>query len=429
MEGGERIMAERNAAFGALSSPMNSWSRRQQRWVAAGATAVTAAFAVTASICFGSIWGQPDGSAYEAIARGETPTVLQPFAYRQLHALTVRGLAALFHRPVEWAFLLVGVLCLVFLLATVFALMTRTAAPRWVLPAAICAPIWPLLYVGLLLPDLWYAALLAGLMLLLAQKRYLAAALMMLPLMVSRESSILTLVCFLVAAWREIRWKGAAVAVGACAAGSLVVQQLIAGGRGNSEGLPQFVYLAGKAPWNLARNMLGIWPWSNLYPDLCSHPRWLWTLHLGPIQSLGVCNVSAVQPLSCLDAAMTLFGLLPLLAVMLWRRKQRGEEWSVLLRFCVFYGAACFLLAPALGSAVYRLIGYAWPLPLAGVPILADRLRGGWRAAAFLVAHLTLCGLGLLHPFGTTAWPTLATDLALWGVGFGLLRGMVVEAN
>jgi hypothetical protein len=124
---------------------------------------------------------------------------------------------------------------------------------------------------------------------------------------------------------------------------------------------------------------------------------------------------------------MTLFGLLPLLAVMLWRRKQRGEEWSVLLRFCVFYGAACFALAPALGVAVSRLIGYAWPLPLVGVPMLADRLRGGWRAAAFLAANLAVCLLGF-HPI-PVSWPTVGAELALWGVGFGLLRGMVVEAN
>jgi hypothetical protein len=420
-------MADRDTAFGVQGAPMNAWSRRQQRWVAVGATAVTATFAVTASCLYGTVWDQPDGSAYQAIARGDTRSVLQPFASRQLHALTVRGLSALFHRPIEWAFVLVGVLCLLFLLATVFILMTRTAAPRWVLPAAVCVPIWPLLYVGLLLPDLWYAALLAGLLLLLAQKHYLAAACMMLPLMVSRESSVLTLVCFLIAAWREIRWKGAAVAVTACAAGSLVVHQLVAGGRGNSEGLPQFAYLAGKVPWNLAKNVLGISPWSNLYPELCSQPRWLWTVHLGPIRSLGVCRVSAGQPLFWLDAMFTVFGLLPLLALMLWLRRRPGGQRSVLLRFCVIYGLACFVLAPALGVAVSRLVGYAWPLPLVGLPMLADRLRGGWRAAAFLAVHLTLCGLGL-HPFGTT-WLTVAAELALWGVGFPLLRALVGGAD
>src|ERR1700742_1480458 len=103
MEGGERVMADRNIAFGALSAPMNSWSRRQQRLAAAVATALTAAFAILASTRFGWIWGQSDSSAYVAIAHGQTRTVLQPFASRQLHPLAVRGLAALFHRPVEWA--------------------------------------------------------------------------------------------------------------------------------------------------------------------------------------------------------------------------------------------------------------------------------------------------------------------------------------
>ena len=116
---------------------MSSWSRQRQRWVAAAATVVTAAFAVAGSAIFGSIWEQADATQYEAIARGETPNVLQPFASRQLHPLAVRELAALFHRPIEWAFLLVGVLCLLFLLATIFTLMTRQGAAHTV------APCWP----------------------------------------------------------------------------------------------------------------------------------------------------------------------------------------------------------------------------------------------------------------------------------------------
>jgi len=413
-----------------MNAPLNTWNRGQQRMAVVLATAGTTAFAMATARFYGPFLQQSDANWYLAIARGQTGSVMQPFAARQLHALTVRGIAAVFHQPVEWTFVAVGLFCLIFLLAVVFSLMMQTAAPRWMLLAVGGTLVWPILYAGLALPDLWYGAWTAVLLLLLSRRRYLAAAWIMLPLMVSRESTVLAAICFVIAAWRELRWRGLAIAGGACALGMLVVHQLVSGGRGNAEGLPQAVYMLGKAPWNLARNVLGVQPWSNLYPMLCNHPRWQWAVHLGPVQAVGVCHVDPIQPILWIQALLTVFGLLPALAVALWLRQRgrRAEQRDVLLRFCVIYGVTYFVLSPALGTAVARMVGYAWPLLVVAVPMLARRMRGGWRVPAFLAIHLSLCLVGLhLHQVISqieVRW-TEVTLLAAFAAGCALAPGMM----
>jgi len=344
---------------------------------------------------YGSYWDQSDGNWYLALAKGNGREVIQPFASRQLYALSVRGLAAISGWPVERAFLAVGMACLVFTLAVIFRLMVRTSAPRWMLGAIVILPFWPQLLAGLVLPDIWYAALVALLLLLLHRQRWWAAAAMMLPLMVSRESTSLTLICLLLAGWKEMRWRCAAFAVLCTGAGGWIVHLLTAGNPGNREKLPQALYLLAKAPWNGMRNVLGVQPWSNLYTLLCERPRWLWVVHLGPVRELGVCSVNGTQPLLLLLAELTVFGALPWLAFLLWWR-QRSQIETVLLRFCILYGGLGFLLAPLLGTAVGRLVGYGWPLPLVAAPMLAERPSRGWRAAAFLTAHFALCLLALI---------------------------------
>jgi hypothetical protein len=409
----------KQTAAGALqwwATPINAWNRRQRWWAASSATAITAGFAALTCGRFGSFWKQSDGQWYRALATGHGDEVIQPFAARQLHALVVRGLTAMLGWSVERAFVVVGVVCLLFLLAAVFGLMTRTAAPRWMLAAFIVLPFWPLLLAGLVLPDIWYAAMIAVLLLLLEQRRWLWAAAMMLPLMVSRESTMLTLACLMLAGWRELRWRGGAVAFGSTVLGSWIVHLLTAGGRGNREGLSQGLYLLGKAPWNGLRNVLGVQPWSNVYPLLCEHPRWQWQVHVGPVRAVGVCSVQSTQPLHWLLAEMTAFGLFPILAT-LWLRDREQWRQNALLRFCVLYGGAGFVLTPLLGTSVQRLVGYGWPLPLVAIPLIAGRLCGGWRAGLLLVAHLGLCLIGL-HLWGFGWWPTatagILTGLGMW---------------
>ncbi len=150
-----------------------------------------------------SVYIAGDARFYIAIATGDYSQVMQPFASRQLGALLVTGLMHLLHCTVESGFLLEGAASIVFTLVAIYYLALKTAAPRWFLFAMPVLPFWSFLLQDLVLPDLWYSALLSLLLLLLHEEYLLVAALMMFPLMLSRESTSLTLACFLIAAWKS----------------------------------------------------------------------------------------------------------------------------------------------------------------------------------------------------------------------------------
>jgi len=409
--------------------PLSRWSKAARRRAVVSAVVVAAAFTIVAAMHLFPIFSMSDIGWYLQLAAGDTHSVQQPFASRQLGPAVVRLLAWLLHWPVQRAFVLQGVISLLVTLTAVYTLMVRTTAPRWMLLAAAAVPFWPQLFNGLVLPDLWYGAVLSITLLLLARQRLIVAACMMFPLMVSRESTSLTLVCFLIAAWRPLRWPGRLLALGAGVAGTLLVQRLTLHNPGNPEHLPQSIYLFAKVPWNILRNFMGIEPWSNLYPFLCQVPVWQHSLHLGPVSAVGVCSVSFQQPLAAISTASTTFGLLPLLLAFLWGRRRRTAGRSVLLRFCLIYGAISFLLAPMIGVWFDRLFGYSWPLFMVALPLLFDEFPRGAFAAkravgavGFLGLHLVACAAGFWETGAPGAVPFVILELLLYIAGFLLLR-------
>ena len=309
----------------------------------------------------------------------------------------VRWTAALLHVSIEHAFVAQGVLSLLVLAGFVFFCAARRGTPGWLLVAMVIVPFWPQVFHGLALPDLWYAALLAIFLLFLQRERWLAAACMMLPLMLSRESTSLTLLCFLLAGWRELRWLGWITAVAATGLGAFITSRLAAGSSGNTEHLPGFLYVLLKIPWNLSR-LLGISPWSNANQDLCTVPSWQIPLHIAHVTAVGVCGFDSLAPLLAIFALTTTFGLLPLLMFLLWRQPTAKRRRSLLLRFALLYGGVSFVLAPMIGISYPRLLGYAWPLLLVALPLLAQehgqsvavqRSRPQWTVFA-VAANLTL---------------------------------------
>ena len=424
-------------------SPLNTLPSRLRWGLVAMLTTLTALASAIVQRMLEAPFARPDSGFYLLMARGRMAEVPQPFASRPLAPLLVRGFAAVTHLSLAAGFVLLGWSSLLCTLAVVFLLATRTAAPRWVLVAIAAVPFWPQLLDGLALPDLPYAALLSCLLLCLAAKRYSAAALMMFPLMLARESTSLTLVCLLLVGWRQLRWSGCLLAVAGMAAGSLLVARLSAASGGNPEHLPGFVYMVAKVPWNLLRT-LGVVPWSNLYPFLCAPPKRQYALRLGPLHSLGVCGFSANSPILAGIALLTTFGMLPVILLPLWLRRREIGAGDVLQRFCLLYGAASFVLAPMIGTWYSRLCGYGWPLFLvalpalfAGVPVVGGspgrpgaprqtRSRAGVAAlatvGALLLLHAALGWFALQLP-----WPRLldgavllqGAAVALFWVRFG----------
>jgi hypothetical protein len=359
------------------------------------------------------------------MANHQKEVVMLPFASRQLGILIVQAFCHLLHLSIAHGFLLEGGICFIVFLGTVLNLLVRSGAPQWMLLAIVGLVFWIQQLDDLVLPDLLYAALLSCFLLLLWHRQLMLAALMMFPLMVARESTLLTVVCFLIAGGRRLRPREVSIAILATAAGMLAVKHLAADALPNQENISPAFYMMAKMPWNFLKNVLGLNPWANVYRS-CEVPRWQMPVHLGSLQAIGLCAPDFHYPLNALASALASFGLLPLLLFKLRRvrfeqAKGLGRD-AVFLRFCILYGAVSFVLSPLLGVSCLRLYYYAWPLFLVALPILMGSAKASFTtspaAVLFLAMHLCLSWT-LLH---LNWWTTIPVALVVYPSGWLLLR-------
>jgi hypothetical protein len=369
------------------------------------------ALAISAGLAMQHIFDQPDSGFYLLLSGGQH--VMAPFAWRQLGPLLVRAetLAGL-----RWtvAWYAEGGAALALFVGGVAWMLVRAGAPRWMLVALLGMGFWSFEFNALVLPDLLFGALLCLFLLLLQREHGIAAASMLSPLMLTRESAWLALVCLLAAGWGRLRRREFALAIAASVAGMLAVRLLAGGAAGNQPGLGPGMYLLAKAPWNLLRNVFGVVGWADLAPA-CAAPVWRMGLHVGGVGAVGVCGFSAMGPVRTLGAALASFGLLPLLGLRMrgWRTE------ALMLRFSMVYGAVSFAAAPLEGQAHLRLFGYAWPLFVVALPAaIAARGAGfsrAWAAWGFVGLHLAWSWAGLFLIDGTL----LGAGVAAYGVGGG----------
>lgn len=399
---------------------MRGWSAARRRWAATLFVLVVTPVAMYTGARMGTVFVQADTESYLAMARGES--AMMPFAARQLGPLLARTVAHAVPTPTENAFFDLGVIYLVFFVGTVAFLLVRSGAPAWMVPSVAAMMFWGFQFNALVMPDLLYAALLCGFLLLLRGQQVMAACLLLFPMMLARESTLLTLACFLAADWRDLRRREVVAATVSVLAGWLTVARLTANALPNKEHFPPMVYLLAKVPWNFMRNVLGIGVWANVYPT-CDVPRWQMALHLGPLQTVGICGVSGELPGRSFGVGMAIFGLLPVLLWMVRRPAFRTVgRADLLLRFALLYGAVSFLAAPLLGEVFQRLYSYGWPLFLVALPLLLGRagwnFTSAWAAAGFVGLH------GLLAWSLVWAYPTPLFSVAAmgWVLGALLLR-------
>lgn len=417
--------AKIRAAVRALNAPLRELPVPFRIAVGLAAIACCLLFVMHSIAGAESVFVAGDARYYLGIATGDYGQVMQPFASRQLGALVVAGLMRLLHKTVETGFLLEATASFIVMLVVTYYLALKTSAPRWLLFAIAFVPFWAFLLHDLVLPDLWYSALLVLMLWMLEGEHLLAAALMMFPLMLSRESTSLTLACFLIAAWKRSGWTEKVVAVVSTVAASALVKHLAARAQPNSEQLSPSLYMLAKVPWNLMNNVLGLAPWSNVNKQFCAVPRWSLPLHLGPVRAIGVCGFSVTGWVFLSEAVFSDFGLLPLLLGFLWWQGRNISKPNVMLRFSLIYGSASLVLAPLLGTWLTRLIGYAWPIFFVALPLLFDAVprrnlkpSQEFAALGFFATHMLV--FSIAYRF---AWLTqLGLNLVLWAVGFFLLR-------
>jgi len=334
---------------------------------------VTIALAVSVGLSRGGMFTLPDAEWYLRIARGDMHHVIQPFASRQLGPLLAQGIANRANASIESAFVIEAAFSILIAIATTGYLLIRSGVGWTVLLPVSLIAFWANLFNGLVLPDLLYAALTGIFLVLLCKQQFLAASLLLLPMQVCREATILVLFCFLIAGWRRFKLVHAGVALIATYAGMHIVKGLAGSAGANQDHVGPLLYMAGKIPWNFSKNLLGLPLWNNLNKP-CEIPVWQTAIHIGGIRSVGVCSFSPAIPMWTLSMALATFGLFPLLLIYIWlQHRIRLAAQNILARFCLVYGLISFLLAPMLGASVPRLFSYSWPLFLVLVPILAHR--------------------------------------------------------
>ena len=376
---------------GWLTGWMREWNRATRRRALLVAAAVGLTVAIQGGLRLGGVFTQSDTTHYLHLAAGRA--AMMPFASRQLGPLVVRGLTRL-GTSVPHGYLIEGLAALVFFFVGVMWLLVRSGVQRWMLWAVAGMFFWTAQFNALVLPDLFYGALLCGFLLLLRRGWVMAAAVMMLPLAVARESTVLVLVCFVVAGWRVLRWREVGVAVGSFGAGTLVVRHLAANALANQEHIPAALYLFAKMPWNFLKNFAGLNPWANVYPA-CSDPMWQHALNAGPLHAVGYCGFVPELPVRLVGCALASFGLLPLL---LWRVRRvnawMGGREDLMVRFSVVYGCVAFCMAWLLGDSVLRLFEYGWPVFFVALPVGMGRLGVGFRAGGWaggvVAVHLAM---------------------------------------
>ncbi len=377
--------------------------------LAAPALIVVLAIFVGAST--GKIFTDSDTGHYLALAAGQS--VPEPFAARQLGPLLVRGLTHL-GLSLHHGFWLLGVLSLTFFVGTVAFLLEQANAARWLRWSILGLSFWSLQFAGMVLPDLFYAALVSAFLLLVSARHYSWASLTLLPLMVARESTVLLLLCWLYVAWKTLTLRSRLISIASTVVGAMIVRWLARGSGGNREGIPPLFYLLGKVPWNFAKNVLGVEPWVNLNPS-CGIPVWHHALHLGALRDIGYCSPQPEYPIRLLAYALGTFGLLPLL---LWHLRREPTQ-NLLTRFCLLYGVLAFATAGLLGYSVQRLYGYGWPAFLVALPLLAR--GGGFRTERWAAAFVSLHLLGTWLEWRIDKGALLLAELLVWVPGIWLL--------
>jgi hypothetical protein len=401
------------AAWGALASPAPWWIY----WVVAIGTCI---LAVTLGFPGGEMIG--DVQWYRLLAQGRMESVIQPYASRQLEPRLVLVLTRLVHIRVERGFALVALVSTLICAGGVTYILYRERVPLSALLATAPLPVWASIDHGYLLPDAFFAGLLTVFLLFLWRKSYGLAATVLFPLYIARESTLVVLLCFVVAGITFLRPRAIVGAVAASVAGAFAGQYLARHCQPNVHHLAGPLYMLAKVPFNFLGNILGVQLWVNTL-NLTNRPLWTWRvpacLHLGGIKLIGISSFGGYLPLWNLMTWMGAFGVLPLL---LYRSlvgdQPEAVRTNLFLRFCVYYGVISYLAGPLLGGSFYRLVLYGWPAFLIALPLIWPKrsqsqlglilanLACGWTSFATMV---------LERPGGLIArWVGLAIMLLCW---------------
>jgi hypothetical protein len=327
----------------------------------------------------------PDSPYYTLMAEGRIAEVSRPFTARILQPAVVGFLSRTSGLSIDASFFVTNLACLIALVAAALALMFDYVRSASLALAIVLCPMTLILFREIYMPDCMHAGLAAVFFLLLARKGWWWAVPLLFFMQVARDSTVLLTFALVVVGVYHRMWKMAIAAVLFTVLGIGVVNHVASRGHSNIHEQGQLVYLVGKVPFNVLTNVCGLRMWTNThakhnpaaYPDkpLWSFevPSWLPT---GSMRQVGIYSISPEIPLMMTKTMLTLFGVMPaLVALVIWWRRLRlaREDLAFFPLTVLLYGVLAYLIGPAIGASMGRLIAYGWPMAWIAAPILLAR--------------------------------------------------------
>ncbi len=184
---------------------------------------------------------------YRLLALGQRDAVPAPFSARILGPAIAGWLGRVSGLGVDTGFLLLGIVCLVALLALIAGLLWSWRAPIAIFAGIFLMPFWVDIFHDYYLPDLLHATILAAILLCLLFGHTSLAMLLLFPAYLARESTVLVALCLVFAAWRRIQLRSAVIGVLAMLSAGLVSRHYGQSGPASVHGLTRRVLYLGQA--------------------------------------------------------------------------------------------------------------------------------------------------------------------------------------
>ena len=320
-----------------------------------------------------------DASEYLALANGDT-TVVEPFSNRILHVYIVKIFSALFNIDIEKSFFIIGILSLSILFLWIsYYLKTVEFCNSLMFFLIIINTFTLYLFQSHINPDLFYTFIISGFIFALFHNKK-SSILFFIPLLfLTRESTVLIIFILGVICYIKKDFKLLNQTLFASIIGIILINIFNNDSTTNIHGLNGILYLPLKFIFNFLFNIFGVELYSNTFnygsnviiekPVIITELPKL--LQLGNLKEVGIMSFEISKPIEMFFLFLTYFGAWPMIAYFSIKSNlNKFNRQPVWLLFVIIYGSISFIMTPILGSSIYRLIGYSWPIFWIGLPFL-----------------------------------------------------------
>lgn len=327
--------------------------------------------------------GYADAEWYIKIAQGKINEAIQPFAARVLHPLVVRLFSALSGYNIDASFYIVNtflLLCFVIVISLFFRELSFM--DPFLAFVIIFTPFLLEFHRNFYLSEVPYALLAALFFFYLKKEKITLSLFFLFLLFFSRPTDAMVLgVIFVIISFYKKQTKiaqaGLVVVLAAYLLSAFVIVPLSAP---NIHNINNFIYRVLEPPYYFVRSILGIDWFVNTQVAFCQPtsivylPSWL---QIGNIKWIGICSFNILNPLSVIFYALTTFGIIPGILLILLLKLIKRKNWRLFLSesdtwLLTALGYGIFYLF--MGSLVpnLRTVSYAWPAMLLAALFMLD---------------------------------------------------------